>query len=107
LTKPSPRLVWCKSDGSEVEFKLSRPEMVVGRDEAVDIRVDEPLVSRCHARIHRLEEGFAVTDLDSTNLTRVNDEVIRHKLLSHGDELRFARARCLYYEGPVEKAEQS
>jgi len=27
--------------------------------------------------------------------------VVRHQRLSHGDELRFARARCVYYEGPA------
>lgn len=101
MTRAAPKLIWRRSDGSEVAFELSRPEMVVGRDEAADICVDEPLVSRCHARIHRLESGFAITDLDSTNLTRVNDEVVRHRLLRDGDELRFGRARCLYVDKPT------
>lgn len=72
--------------------------MVVGRDEQADIRVDEALVSRTHARIEPREGGYAVLDLGSTNYTRVNGEVISERNLRHGDEVRFARARCQYLE---------
>jgi pSer/pThr/pTyr-binding forkhead associated (FHA) protein len=71
---------------------------VVGRDEDADIRVDEALVSRAHARVEPREGGYAVLDLGSTNYTRVNGEVVTERLLAHGDEVRFARARCQYLE---------
>ena len=67
---------------------------MVGRDEGVDILVEEALVSRRHARIERRGEAWYVVDLDSTNLTRVNGEVVNERELVHGDEVRFARARC-------------
>jgi pSer/pThr/pTyr-binding forkhead associated (FHA) protein len=70
--------------------------MVVGRDTEADIRVDEALVSRQHARIERREDAFCVLDLGSTNLTRVNGEVVAERELRHGDEVRFARAQCLF-----------
>jgi predicted component of type VI protein secretion system len=95
---PPARLVWERQDGSHVDFALAPTPMVVGRDEEADIRVDEPLVSRTHARIEPREGAYALLDLGSTNLTRVNGEVIRERLLRHGDELRFARARCRYLE---------
>lgn len=91
-----PRLVWERKDGSRVEFPLTGEVMAVGRDEGADVRVDEPLVSRTHARIERRGEAFFVLDLGSTNLTRVNGEVVRERELRHGDELRFARARCVF-----------
>jgi pSer/pThr/pTyr-binding forkhead associated (FHA) protein len=92
----SARLVWQKADGSEVEFPLSAAVMVVGREEDADIRVDEPLVSRAHARIERRGDAYCVLDLGSTNLTRVNGEVVAERTLRHGDEVRFARARCRF-----------
>jgi len=73
--------------------------MVVGRDEAADIRVDEALVSRTHARLERRSEGYVVVDLGSTNLTRVNGDPVSEQLLKPGDEVRFARARCLFVDG--------
>ncbi|MET0555940.1 MAG: FHA domain-containing protein [Vicinamibacteria bacterium] len=92
------RLVWEKSDGSRVDFPLGDLPLVVGRDEDADIRVDEALVSRAHARIEPREDGYAVLDLGSTNLTRVNGDVVSERSLTHGDEVRFARARCQYLE---------
>jgi pSer/pThr/pTyr-binding forkhead associated (FHA) protein len=91
-----PRLVWERDDGSRVDFLLGAEIMVVGRDEGADIRVDEPLVSRNHARVERRGDGFFVLDLGSTNLTRVNGEVVAEKELRHGDEVCFGRARCVF-----------
>jgi pSer/pThr/pTyr-binding forkhead associated (FHA) protein len=70
--------------------------MTVGRDEDADLRVDEPLVSRLHARVERRGESFFLLDLGSTNLTRVNGEVIGERELKDGDQIRFARASCVF-----------
>jgi pSer/pThr/pTyr-binding forkhead associated (FHA) protein len=94
------RLVWERSDGQRVEFPLDGEVFEVGRGEEAVIRIDEPLVSRCHARIERRGDGWVVADLDSTNFTRVNGERVRRECeLADGDELRFGRARCLFVLG--------
>jgi len=89
------RLVWERPDGERVEFPLDAETLVVGREDAA-IEIDEPLVSRQHARIERSDAGWRLVDLGSTNLTRVNGEVIRERALEHGDEIRFARAACRF-----------
>lgn len=91
-----PRLVWERADGSQLQFPLVSSPMTVGRDESADIRVDEALVSRAHARIERRGEAYVLVDLGSTNLTRVNGEVVLERELRHGDEIRFARAKCRF-----------
>jgi ABC transport system ATP-binding/permease protein len=97
---PGARLVWERRDGREVEFPLDRDVLEVGRDEDAAIRVDEPLVSRRHARLERRGEAWVVVDLGSTNFTRVNGErVLRERELVHGDELRLGRARCRFMLG--------
>lgn len=93
---PGPRLVWEKRDGTRVDFPLTADVLVVGRDDTADIRVDEPLVSRAHARLERRGPSYVVLDLGSTNLTRVNGEVVAERELRHGDEVRFGRARCTF-----------
>ena len=96
-----PRLVWEKADGSTVEFPLTGDVLVVGRDASSDILVDEPLVSRSHARLERRGAVYFVQDLGSTNFTRVNGDRVAEVELRHGDELRFGRARCVFLlEGP-------
>jgi pSer/pThr/pTyr-binding forkhead associated (FHA) protein len=70
--------------------------VTVGRDEEADIRVDEPLVSRHHARIERRDGRYFVLDLGSTNRTRVNGAAVSERELQDGDEVRFARAVCRF-----------
>jgi pSer/pThr/pTyr-binding forkhead associated (FHA) protein len=94
------RLVWERSDGGKVEFALDGDEHELGRDEDVAIRVDEPLVSRRHARIKRRGEGWVVVDLGSTNFTRVNGQRVRREHeLEHGDEIRIGRTKLTFLTG--------
>jgi pSer/pThr/pTyr-binding forkhead associated (FHA) protein len=93
---PVARLVWAKGNGHQPEFPLDRDVLLVGRDATADIRIDEPLVSRAHARIERRGGAYFVIDLGSTNYTRVNGTVVSEQELKHGDEVLFGRARCLF-----------
>jgi len=95
MSKPT-RLVWEKPDGSRIEFPLEAAVHLVGREGAADIQIDEPLVSRNHARLEKRAEAWVVLDLGSTNYTRVNGNRIGEAQLQHGDEVRFGRARCVF-----------
>lgn len=102
MSERGARLVWTRPDGQETEFPLAASVMLIGRDEDADIRVDEPLVSRAHARIEKRGGAYFVLDLGSTNLTKVNGEPVRERELRHGDELLFARARCRFVAPSVD-----
>ena len=92
----APRIVWTRTDGTTVEFALDKPILIVGRDPFADLPIDEPLVSRQHARLEQRADNWFVLDLGSTNLTRVNGEVIAERQLRHADEVRFGRAQCVF-----------
>jgi pSer/pThr/pTyr-binding forkhead associated (FHA) protein len=96
------RLVWERADGVSIDFPLEGLVSTIGRGEESDVFLDEPLVSRDHARVERRGAQYFVVDLGSTNLTRVNGQVVRECRLQHGDEVRFARARCLFLESLTE-----
>jgi len=65
----------------------SRP-FIIGRDEEVDLKVNDCSVSRAHAVIEPTPLGFIVTDLGSTNGTYVNEQRVLSQLLAAGDRLR-------------------
>ena len=91
------RLVWLRPAGEPQEFPLDGEAAEVGRDDDVAVRIDEPLVSRRHARLERRGEAWVVLDLASTNFTLVNGQrILREHELEDGDELQFARARCVF-----------
>jgi penicillin-binding protein 1A len=96
-------LVHVRADGERCSYVLKAPVMSVGRADGADIQLDEPLVSRMHANIERLGAGWVLRDLDSRNYTRVNGQRIHEHQLRHGDEILFARARCLFLEADESK----
>jgi hypothetical protein len=61
----------------------------IGRSEENDIVISNPNVSRRHARLSRLENGFLVEDLGSTNGTLLDGAPIDRERIESGDELTF------------------
>lgn len=67
----------------------------VGRGLGVDVRLDDPSVSRLHAEIVRRGLYYYAADLGlSRNGTRVNGRPIARRVLDNGDVLSFGTARC-------------
>jgi hypothetical protein len=68
---------------------LVGPEIIVGRSPECQITIEDPLVSRQHARILINEQGARVVDMGSRNGVRVNGNLIRGESpLRHNDRLR-------------------
>jgi len=77
----------------------------IGRGLQVDVRLDDPSVSRLHAEIVRRGPYFYVADLGlSRNGTRVNGRPIARRVLDDGDVLTFGSARCRIEGLPSEEA---
>jgi hypothetical protein len=67
----------------------------VGRAEGVDVRIEDPSVSRLHAELVRRGSFVYVSDLGlSANGTRVNGRPVGRRVLAEGDVLTFGLARC-------------
>jgi hypothetical protein len=67
----------------------------VGRGNGVDVRIDDPSVSRLHAEIVWRGPYIYVADLGlSRNGTRVNGRPVARRVLDDGDVLTFGSARC-------------
>lgn len=69
------------------EYALERGALALGRGEGCDVRFDsaEGSVSRRHALIEALEDGFRLTDQNSSNGTHVNQQRAATALLQTGD----------------------
>jgi Protein of unknown function (DUF3662)/FHA domain len=64
----------------------------VGRSQENDIVINDPNVSRKHARISRADNGFVVEDLGSTNGTLLDGAPIDRERIEGGDELTFGQS---------------
>jgi hypothetical protein len=77
----------------------------IGRGLAVDVRLDDPSVSRLHAEIVRRGPYYYLADLGlSRNGTLVNGRPIARRVLEDGDVLTFGSARCRIEGIPSEEA---
>ncbi len=62
--------------------------VIVGRDVAAGICIDESSISRRHAELVETNEGWMITDLGSTNGTYLNGVAVSSAVLRPGDGIR-------------------
>jgi len=76
----------------------------VGRGRGVDIRLNDPSVSRLHAEFVQRGPYIYLADLGlSRNGTRVNGRPIARRVLDDGDVITFGSARCRIEGIPTEE----
>jgi hypothetical protein len=81
---------------------LSSPA-TIGREDDNAIQLNDERVSRFHAKIQEDGEAVILTDLDSTNGTRVNGRPVQMRVLQVGDQVSIGRC-LLVYGGRIEIA---
>lgn len=76
-------------------YENLEPPFTVGREEGNDIQLNDERVSRCHFKVQRDNDRLVLTDLDSTNGTKVNGTECQLKILRHGDLIAVGRSLML------------
>jgi pSer/pThr/pTyr-binding forkhead associated (FHA) protein len=74
---------------------LSVP-FTIGREEGNLLRLNDERVSRFHAKVQQDGGDLILTDLESTNGTRVNGHVVQIRRLRIGDRLTLGRSLLLF-----------
>ena len=70
--------------------------VTIGREEGNVLRLNDERVSRFHAKVQLDDEDFILTDLESTNGTRVNGTVVQIRRLRIGDRVGVGRSLLLF-----------
>jgi FHA domain len=70
--------------------------VTIGREEDNSIQLNDERVSRFHVKIQEDDGRVILTDLDSTNGTRINGHPVQVRVLQHGDQLSIGRSLLLY-----------
>jgi Nif-specific regulatory protein len=71
-------------------------ETSIGRGSSNHIAVSDPSLSRKHCLISRVEAGFTLTDLGSSNGAYVNGVPVQERLLEHGDQITLGDSVFLF-----------
>lgn len=67
----------------------------IGREEGNSIQLNDERISRFHIKIQEDENKLVLTDLESTNGTKVNGETVKLWILRHGDVITLGRTVLL------------
>jgi len=84
-----------------VERELTKDSLEAGREPGLDLTIPVKEASRRHFRIWRHEDGdWRVKDLDSTNGTTVNGQMIKVSRLRHRDTIAVGRDCSIVFLDP-------
>ena len=89
-------------DKGRIFRDLTTP-VTIGREEGNVLRLNDERVSRFHAKVQFDNNEIIITDLDSTNGTRVNGVGIASAELAHGDRIQ---AGAHVFQILIERREQ-
>jgi pSer/pThr/pTyr-binding forkhead associated (FHA) protein len=81
------------------EVPLNQETLSIGRHMGSDLRLDFANVSRRHARIEPVGDGFRIRDLGSTNGSWLGTRRIEERLLQDGDTIRIGDAQLVFKSG--------
>ena len=93
---PSLFVIQGRNRGTRFELHANQGAVSIGREAGNAIQVDDHEVSRRHAEIRRVGDGYVLGDLKSSNGTFVNDARIERSELSSGDRIRLGRTILIY-----------
>jgi hypothetical protein len=98
FTGRAPRLVVERAPGHEpgMIYDLDG-DIVLGRGDRAEIRLEDPFASSQHARIYTQGSIFVVEDLRSTNGTYLNEELLETPRPLHpGDRIRIGDSELTF-----------
>lgn len=76
-------------------FDDLRTPITIGREEGNAVQLNDERISRYHVKIQEDDGRLVVTDLGSTNGTRINGHVCNLKILRNGDTISVGRTILL------------
>ena len=83
------------ADRGRIYNDLELP-ITIGREEGNEIQLNDERISRFHAKLQLDHEQVVLTDLESTNGTKVNGEEVQIRILRYGDLVSVGRSVLLF-----------
>lgn len=83
------------TDRGKVFDSIELP-VTIGREEGNTIQLNDERISRFHLRIQQDHDDLVLTDLESTNGSKVNNEDVQLRILRHGDLISIGRSTLLF-----------
>lgn len=83
------------ADRGHIYDQIPTP-ITIGREEGNKVQLNDERISRFHVKIQEDQDKVVLTDLESTNGTRINGEETQLRILRYGDVIHVGRSVLLY-----------
>jgi len=103
--RPLPRVIVTRDGETVAEYELTERQYVIGRTDLADIVVEDTYVSKMHAMLKNYANAVVLIDLNSTNGTMVNSNVVLRTVLRSNDIISLGRYRLKIENAPALSAE--
>lgn len=77
-------------------FENLQTPITIGREDGNTVQLNDERISRFHLKIQADKDKVVLTDLDSTNGSKVNGQEVQLRILRHGDIITVGRSVLLY-----------
>ncbi len=95
--RPSATLVIRQGPQAGMSFPLTGNQAIIGREEGLDIALQDPESSRRHARISWQGDHFVIEDMGSTNGCFVNGvQITSPQMLNPGDSIGVGQTALVF-----------
>ena len=96
-----PRVIVTCDGETIADYELTERQYVIGRTELADIVIDDSHVSKMHAMLKVYSNAIALLDLNSTNGTTVNSNIVQKTILRNNDIIGLGRYRLKIENAPA------
>jgi hypothetical protein len=86
-------------DGDTRSVVLVAEVVTIGRLPECEVVIADKGASRRHAQIRHKDDGFTLTDLGSTNGTRLNGQMVQSRALADGDRITIGSTQLEFRRG--------
>ena len=83
-------------DGRRYSLQIKKEKITIGRSPDNNLILSEESISRHHAEIKEMKDGYLLTDLGSYNGTKVNEKSIQSVLLKHNDKIKIGLTSLIF-----------
>jgi hypothetical protein len=88
--------------GGEVyQYRLDKDMVTLGRSSHNDVQIQDPFVSRSHARLKRQGTTYEIYDLGSANGLLYHGQPVEQQILADGDVVQIGDRVTLQYHAPA------